>query len=38
MICAGRACSVDVKYADIMMLNPANGILQAAVTVHFVHC
>ena len=26
MICAGRAFSVDVKYADIMMLNPTNGI------------
>ena len=26
MICAGRAFSVDVKYADIMILNPANGI------------
>ena len=26
MICAGRAFSIDVKYADIRMLNPANGI------------
>ena len=26
MICAGKAFSVDVKYADIMMLNPTNGI------------
>ena len=25
-ICAGRAFSVDVKYADRMILNPANGI------------
>ena len=26
IICAGKAFSVDVKYADIMMLNPTNGI------------
>lgn len=26
MICAGKAFSVDVKYEDIMMLNPTNGI------------
>ncbi len=26
MICAGRAFSVDVKYVDIMILNPTNGI------------
>ena len=26
IICAGRAFSVDVKYADIMILNPTNGI------------
>ena len=26
IICAGRAFSVDVKYADIIILNPTNGI------------
>lgn len=25
-ICAGRAFSADVKYTDIIILNPANGI------------
>ena len=25
-ICAGRAFSMDVKYEDIMILNPTNGI------------
>ena len=25
-ICAGRAFSIDVKYEDKMILNPANGI------------
>ena len=25
MICAGQAFSVDVKYADIIILNPTNG-------------
>ena len=33
MICAGRAFSIDAKYADIMMLNPANGI---AVKYNFI--
>ena len=26
MVCAGSAFSIDVKYADIMMLNPTNGM------------
>ena len=26
IICAGKAFSIDVKYEDIMILNPTNGI------------
>ena len=45
MICAGRACSVDVKYADIMILNPTNGIAAkyifnpvAAISCNCIFC
>lgn len=45
IICAGKGFSVDVKYADIIMLNPTNGMAVkynfnpvAAISCNCVFC